>query len=290
MQSQYPILEKLLYSVVIVCWSTGLSLLVLVLQALEAEIQAHEPLIQGVNSTAQELITGGHYASESILKRNNVLQESWKSLRHKTQERSLQLNDSLEAHQVCVWGGVCVCGGGVFVGGVCVHGCVYVVYLYVCECVGACGMYNINTCVHIDIHSYEKTSSNTRVCFPQYYTQSNEAESWMKDKKPLVSSRDYGKDEDSAEVLLKKHEAVELDIEGFSTTISNLADRAHAMTDRRHFDRCALIGLHLCRLVNQCKSVHTYTGVVSLYVYTAWLARGGKGKCVHIAEANIHLP
>ena len=167
-------------------------------------------------------------------------------------------------------------------------------YLCVCVCewVGACGMYNTNTCVHIDIRSCEKAPSNTHITlfFPQYYTQSNEAESWMKDKKPLVSSRDYGKDEDSAEVLLKKHEAVELDIEGFSTTISNLADRAHAMTDRRHFDRCAFIGLHLRWLVNRCKSVHTYAGVVSLYVYTAWLARRGTGKCVHIPEANTHLP
>ena len=34
----------------------------------------------------------------------------------------------------------------------------------------------------------------------QYYADANEAESWMKEKEAVVSSGDYGKDEDSAEV------------------------------------------------------------------------------------------
>eukprot|EP00731_Ephydatia_muelleri_P023860 Em0016g131a len=58
----------------------------------------------------------------------------------------------------------------------------------------------------------------------QYYADANEAESWMKEKEAVVSSGDYGKDEDSAEALLKKHETVLTDIEAFSTTISSLAE------------------------------------------------------------------
>ena len=34
----------------------------------------------------------------------------------------------------------------------------------------------------------------------QYYSMANEAESWMKEKEPVVSNNDYGKDEDSARV------------------------------------------------------------------------------------------
>lgn len=34
----------------------------------------------------------------------------------------------------------------------------------------------------------------------QYFADANEAESWMKEKEPIVGSTDYGKDEDSAEV------------------------------------------------------------------------------------------
>lgn len=34
----------------------------------------------------------------------------------------------------------------------------------------------------------------------QYFADANEAESWMREKEPIVASTDYGKDEDSAEV------------------------------------------------------------------------------------------
>lgn len=34
----------------------------------------------------------------------------------------------------------------------------------------------------------------------QYFADANEAESWMREKEPIVGSPDYGKDEDSAEV------------------------------------------------------------------------------------------
>lgn len=34
----------------------------------------------------------------------------------------------------------------------------------------------------------------------QYFADANEAESWMREKEPIVGSQDYGKDEDSAEV------------------------------------------------------------------------------------------
>ena len=52
---------------------------------------------------------------------------------------------------------------------------------------------------------------------PQFYAKVSEAESWMNDKKPLVGYGEYGKDEDSTTALIKKHEAVELDIEGYSS-------------------------------------------------------------------------
>jgi hypothetical protein len=35
----------------------------------------------------------------------------------------------------------------------------------------------------------------------QYFADANEAESWMREKEPIVGSTDYGKDEDSAEVI-----------------------------------------------------------------------------------------
>lgn len=60
----------------------------------------------------------------------------------------------------------------------------------------------------------------------QYYADANEAESWMKEKEPIVSSTDYGKDEDSSEALLKKHEALMSDLNAFGNTIEALKEQA----------------------------------------------------------------
>lgn len=62
----------------------------------------------------------------------------------------------------------------------------------------------------------------------QYFADANEAESWMKEKEPIVSSTDYGKDEDSSEALLKKHEALVSDLEAFGNTILVLKDQAQS--------------------------------------------------------------
>lgn len=60
----------------------------------------------------------------------------------------------------------------------------------------------------------------------QYLADANEAESWMAEKEPVVGSIDYGKDEDSAEALLKKHRALLSDLEAFKGTIDELRKQA----------------------------------------------------------------
>ncbi|KAK7065236.1 Spectrin alpha chain, non-erythrocytic 1 [Halocaridina rubra] len=60
----------------------------------------------------------------------------------------------------------------------------------------------------------------------QYYADANEAESWMTEKEPIAAANDYGKDEDSAEALLKKQGALMCDLEAFSSTIANLEEQA----------------------------------------------------------------
>lgn len=62
----------------------------------------------------------------------------------------------------------------------------------------------------------------------QYFADANEAESWMKEKEPLVLSQDLGKDEDSSEALLKKNEALMSDLEAFKSTIEGLREQADA--------------------------------------------------------------
>ncbi|XP_064458376.1 spectrin alpha chain-like isoform X2 [Ornithodoros turicata] len=62
----------------------------------------------------------------------------------------------------------------------------------------------------------------------QYFADANEAESWMKEKEPVVGSQDYGKDEDSAEALLKKHEALMADLEAFGNSVDALREQAQS--------------------------------------------------------------
>ncbi|XP_056395740.1 spectrin alpha chain, non-erythrocytic 1 isoform X1 [Hyla sarda] len=62
----------------------------------------------------------------------------------------------------------------------------------------------------------------------QYFADANEAESWMREKEPIVGSTDYGKDEDSAEALLKKHEALMSDLQAYGSSIQSLREQAQA--------------------------------------------------------------
>ncbi|TRY74259.1 hypothetical protein DNTS_008992 [Danionella cerebrum] len=62
----------------------------------------------------------------------------------------------------------------------------------------------------------------------QYFADANEAESWMREKEPIVGSTDYGKDEDSAEALLKKHEALMSDLSAYGSSILALKEQAQS--------------------------------------------------------------
>uniref|UniRef100_A0A8C5A923 Spectrin alpha, non-erythrocytic 1 n=1 Tax=Gadus morhua TaxID=8049 RepID=A0A8C5A923_GADMO len=62
----------------------------------------------------------------------------------------------------------------------------------------------------------------------QYFADANEAESWMREKEPIVGSPDYGKDEDSAEALLKKHEALMSDLSAYGSSIHALKEQAQS--------------------------------------------------------------
>ncbi|XP_012266103.2 spectrin alpha chain isoform X2 [Athalia rosae] len=73
-----------------------------------------------------------------------------------------------------------------------------------------------------------KTDLDDSLQAHQYFADANEAESWMKEKRPIVLNADYGKDEDSSEALLKKHEALVSDLEAFASTISALREQAAA--------------------------------------------------------------
>ena len=60
----------------------------------------------------------------------------------------------------------------------------------------------------------------------QYFADANEADSWMREKEPVVGNTDYGRDEDSAEALLKKHEALMCDLDAYGSVVQQLKQQA----------------------------------------------------------------
>ncbi|XP_013777045.2 LOW QUALITY PROTEIN: spectrin beta chain, non-erythrocytic 1-like [Limulus polyphemus] len=64
----------------------------------------------------------------------------------------------------------------------------------------------------------------------QYHADANEVESWMREKLPLVSSKDYGKDEPSAQALLQRHTRLESEIKAYESDIKRLDSQAEKMT------------------------------------------------------------
>lgn len=58
----------------------------------------------------------------------------------------------------------------------------------------------------------------------------------MNDKKSLVTHGEYGKDEDSTQALIKKHEIVETEIEGHTEKLEALMKESERLISRKHFD------------------------------------------------------
>ncbi|XP_032649741.2 spectrin beta chain, non-erythrocytic 5 [Chelonoidis abingdonii] len=60
----------------------------------------------------------------------------------------------------------------------------------------------------------------------QYFADIDEADSWLRERKPLLASKDYGKDESSAEALLHRHLRLEKEITGYCLEIRRLEEQA----------------------------------------------------------------
>ncbi|XP_036298592.1 spectrin alpha chain, erythrocytic 1 [Pipistrellus kuhlii] len=66
------------------------------------------------------------------------------------------------------------------------------------------------------------------VQFQQYLADLHEADAWIREKEPIVDNTNYGADEETAGVLLKKHEAFLVDLNAFGNSMQALRDQAEA--------------------------------------------------------------
>lgn len=59
---------------------------------------------------------------------------------------------------------------------------------------------------------------------------------WINDKRPFLATKEVGKDEDSAQFLQRKLEALALEVKTFQPTIAKLKDTSETLIAREHFD------------------------------------------------------
>jgi len=137
-------------------------------QALEPEIQTHEPFVQSLTSRGHQMIRSNHFASEQVSSKVQEMQEKLTSLKDGAALRKLRLLDAVQSQT--------------------------------------------------------------------FYTETNEAENWMREKRPYFASNDYGKDEDSVQGLIKKLEVLQRDLVTFEKTIEKLYSLSHELVERKHFD------------------------------------------------------
>uniref|UniRef100_UPI00398EAE6B spectrin beta chain, non-erythrocytic 5 n=1 Tax=Pristiophorus japonicus TaxID=55135 RepID=UPI00398EAE6B len=72
----------------------------------------------------------------------------------------------------------------------------------------------------------------------QYFTDINEAHSWLLEKEPLLHIEDCGKDEASADALLQRHLRLEKEIAAYSSEVKRLGDLATAAVQQVPLTMC----------------------------------------------------
>lgn len=69
-----------------------------------------------------------------------------------------------------------------------------------------------------------------------FYAEANEAESWIKERRPIVSSNDFGRDEDSVQSMQKKLESIQREIVSFRPSVDKITKLSTNLLERGHFD------------------------------------------------------
>lgn len=91
--------------------------------------------------------------------------------------------------------------------------------------------------VHVkDLASIRRLRLLDAVESQMFYAEASEADSWIREKQPILSSHDYGKDEDSVQSMLKKLEIIQREIVLYTPTIEKISTLSEKLIERGHFD------------------------------------------------------
>nr|CAD7256489.1 unnamed protein product [Timema shepardi] len=162
--------------------------------ALQDEMKARHPKSDQLCDAGRGLIGDKHPKSGEIQTCIDSLQAHWKSLEELAGLRKKQLEDAAEAYQRVLTEddvNVTISSAAAWV------------------CSDA-----IETCFSFAIF---------------FYTDANEAESWLNEKMALVASADYGEDEPSAQALLQRHRDLAGEIHAYKGDIHSLNSQAEKL-------------------------------------------------------------
>ncbi|XP_053365454.1 spectrin beta chain, non-erythrocytic 5 isoform X1 [Clarias gariepinus] len=73
-----------------------------------------------------------------------------------------------------------------------------------------------------------KNRLHAAIVIKQYFADAAEANSWLNDRKPLLTDEDYGKDEMSTIALLQRHQRLEKEMGAYASEIKRLSEQAQS--------------------------------------------------------------
>ena len=85
----------------------------------------------------------------------------------------------------------------------------------------------------------------------QFYTDANEAESWLNEKMALVASANYGEDEPSAQALLQRHRDLRGELNAYCGDIASLNSQAEKLV-QAGISTLEVKRVTLCHHMEQC--------------------------------------
>ncbi|CAD6193236.1 unnamed protein product [Caenorhabditis auriculariae] len=115
----------------------------------------------------------------------------------------------------------------------------------------------------------------------QYFQDANEAESWIREKMPLVKSDDLGRDESASESLLQRHARLEEEIHAYRSDIVRLEEMSTQLANSSFHSATATTST----TVQETEDV-TVPQIEMIYKYDGNGMRVGKGEILALLEKS----
>ncbi|XP_060118338.1 spectrin beta chain, non-erythrocytic 5 [Heteronotia binoei] len=105
----------------------------------------------------------------------------------------------------------------------------------------------------------------------QYFANIDEADCWLQEHQILLTSKDYGKDESSAEALLRRHFHLEEEIVAYSSEISLLEQQAHFVAQQAasvHRRKALQEAIQLYQFYSSCEKFKSWISDKEIFFHT----------------------